>query len=109
MTTASLTAALQACAAGLYPLEAGAELVIAHGAFLHRADFTGRFIEHGTSCGTAMAAIGWAAVIDALNDGRLPCSDLSAACCSWPPASARAFPSTCKTPSPDWTRRTSHA
>jgi hypothetical protein len=74
MTTASLTAALRACAAGLYPLEAGAELVIAHGVFLHRADFAGRFIEHGTSCGTAMAAIDWAAVIDALNDGQLPCS-----------------------------------
>lgn len=39
-----------------------------------RDDLTGRFIGHGTSCGTAMAAIDWAAVIDALDDGRLPCS-----------------------------------
>jgi hypothetical protein len=36
MTTDDLTAALRACAAGLYPLEAGVALLIANGTFLHR-------------------------------------------------------------------------
>src|SRR5450756_1465229 len=65
MTTDELTAALHACAAGLYPLEAGVALLIAEGTFLRRDDFTGRFIEHGTSSGTA---------ITALHAGELPCS-----------------------------------
>ena len=73
MTTDDLTAALRACAAGLYPLEAGAELLIANGTSLHR-DFTGRFIGHGTSNGTPMAAIDWDAAVTALNAGELPCS-----------------------------------
>jgi hypothetical protein len=74
MTTDELTAALHACAAGLYPLEAGVALLIAEGTFLRRDDFTGRFIEHGTSSGTAMAAIDWDAVVTALHAGELPCS-----------------------------------
>jgi hypothetical protein len=74
MTTDKLTTALHACAAGLYPLEAGVALLIASGAFLHRPDFAGRFIEHGTSSGTAMAAIDWDAAVTALNAGGLPCS-----------------------------------
>ena len=49
MTTDELTAALRACAAGLYPLEAGVALLTAEGTFLRRDDFTSRFIEHGTS------------------------------------------------------------
>ena len=49
MTTDELTAALNACAAGLYPLEAGVGLLIAEGSFLRRDDFTGRFIEYGAS------------------------------------------------------------
>jgi hypothetical protein len=76
MTTTGLAAALRACAAGLYPLEAGVTLLTSSGAFLHRHDFTGRFIEHGTSIsdGTAMAAIDWDAAVTALNAGELPCS-----------------------------------
>ncbi len=74
MTTRELAAALRACAAGLYPLEAGVALLIDSGALLHCADFTGRFIEHGTSDGTAMAAIDWDAAVTALNTGELPCS-----------------------------------
>jgi hypothetical protein len=74
MTTDNLTAALRTCAAGLLPLEAGTELLIANGTFLHRDDFTGRFIEHGTSSGTPMAAIDWDAAITALANGDLPCS-----------------------------------
>lgn len=69
MTTVSLAAALRACAAGLYPLEAGAGLLIANGAFLDRSDF-GCFIHHGT----AGAAIDWAAAITALDASGLPCS-----------------------------------
>jgi hypothetical protein len=67
-----LAAALRACAAGLYPLEAGTELLIGNETFLHRDDFTTRFISHGTSGGTPMAAIDWDAAITAL--GGLPCS-----------------------------------
>jgi hypothetical protein len=74
VTTTTLTTALIACAAGLYPLEAGTALLIAEGTFLRRDDFTGRFIEHGASGGTPMAAIDWAAAITALNAGQVPCS-----------------------------------
>jgi hypothetical protein len=74
MTADDLTAALHACAAGLYPLEAGVTLLIANGTFLWRDDFTSRFIEHGTSDGIPMAAIDWDAAITALNAGELPCS-----------------------------------
>ena len=74
MTADDLTAALRACAAGLYPLEAGVALLISNGTFLHRDDFTSRFIDHGTSGGTPMAAIDWDAAITALHAGELPCS-----------------------------------
>jgi hypothetical protein len=74
MTTDELTAALNACAAGLYPLEAGVGLLIAEGSFLRRDDFTGRFIEYGASSRTTVAAIDWDAVITALHVGELACS-----------------------------------
>jgi hypothetical protein len=74
MTTDDLTSALRACGSGLYPLEAGTELLISNGTFLHRDDFTARFITCGTSGGTPMAAIDWDAAITALNSGGLPCS-----------------------------------
>jgi hypothetical protein len=74
MTTDDLNAALHACAAGIYPLEAGVALLTCNGTFLHRDDFTRRFIQHGTKCGTPMAAIDWDAAITALHAGELPCS-----------------------------------
>ena len=77
MTADDLTAALRACAAGLYPLEAGIALLAANGTFLHRDDFTSRFITVGTSISdgtTLMAAIDWDAAIAALHAGELPCS-----------------------------------
>jgi hypothetical protein len=77
MTADDLTAALRACAAGLYPLEAGTALLIANGTFLHRGDFTSRFIETGISISdgtTLMTAIDWDAAIAALHAGELPCS-----------------------------------
>jgi hypothetical protein len=77
MTADDLTAALRACAAGFYPLEAGTALLIANGTFLLRDDFTSRFITDSTSSGdgtTLMAAIDWEAAIAALHAGELPCS-----------------------------------
>jgi hypothetical protein len=46
--TAATAAALRAHAAGLYPAEAGIELLISHDCFLHRHDFAG-FAHTGTS------------------------------------------------------------
>jgi hypothetical protein len=74
VTTDELTAALLACASGLYPLEAGVALLVGNGTFLRRDEFTSRFISHGTSGGTPMAAVDWDAAITALTSGRLPCS-----------------------------------
>jgi hypothetical protein len=74
VTTDDLTAALMACAAGLYPLEAGTALLISNGTFLRRDDFTSRFIHRGTSGSIPMAAIDWDAAITALASGNLPCS-----------------------------------
>ncbi len=77
MTADDLAAALRACAAGLYPLEAGVALLAGNGTFLHRDDFTSRFITTGTSISdgtTLMAAIDWDAAIAALHAGELPCS-----------------------------------
>lgn len=74
MKVGELPAAPRACASGLYPLEAGVSLLIGSGAFLHRSDFTSRFIEHATSSGVAMAAIDWEAAVTALTRGELPCA-----------------------------------
>jgi hypothetical protein len=76
MTPASLATALRTCATGLYPLEAGVGLLIANGTFLHRDDFTRRFILHGTSASenAQMAAVDWDAATAALAAGELPCS-----------------------------------
>jgi hypothetical protein len=77
MTADDLASALRACAAGIYPLEAGVALLIANGTFLHRDDFTSRFITVATSISdgtTPMAAIDWDAAIAALHAGELPCS-----------------------------------
>ena len=72
--TDATTAALRACATGLYPGEAGVELLISHGGFLHRSDFI-PFLDTFTSCSdgvTPMARINWDAVNGALHDGQLP-------------------------------------
>jgi hypothetical protein len=74
MNVNELAEALRACAAGLCPVEAGVALLISNGTFLHRDDFTSRFISHGTSGTTPMAAIDWAAATAALDAGELPCS-----------------------------------
>ena len=59
METDHVATALRNCASGLYAAEAGVALLVGNGTFLHRDDFTSRFIEHGTSGGTAMATIDW--------------------------------------------------
>ena len=69
--------ALRTCARGIHPLEAGAGLVIDCGSWLHREDFTSRFITVGTSISdgsTLLASIDWEAAVTALNAGQLPAS-----------------------------------
>ena len=71
-----IPAALRACARGLYADEAACELLINHASWLHRRDFTGRFLRTGISIadGAQMASIDWPAAITALDSGELPCS-----------------------------------
>lgn len=69
--------ALRACASGIHPLEAGTSLLTGCGSWLHREDFTSRFITTGTSIAdgaTLMASTDWEATIAALNAGELPSS-----------------------------------
>lgn len=72
----ALASALRACAAGLYPDEAGTELLIRHGGILPREDFSG-FVRTGTSISdgtTLLAWIDWDAALSALDHGQLPLS-----------------------------------
>ena len=65
---------LRAWARGIYPDEAGVELLIDHATFLHRADFTSRFITTTSSSDSiGLAAVDWVAAITAL-EASLPCS-----------------------------------
>jgi hypothetical protein len=69
--------ALRACAYGIRPLEAGTALLIDCGSWLHRDDFTSRFITTGTSISdsvTLLAATDWEAAVAALHAGELPAS-----------------------------------
>ena len=71
----AIAAALRAGAAGLYPLEAACELLIAT-SWLHRDDFAS-FIRTGTSITngvTELAEIDWQAAITGRDSGLLPCS-----------------------------------
>ena len=74
MDTDHVATALRNCASGLYAAQAGVALLVSNGTFLHRYDFTSRFIEHDTNGATPMAAIDWEAAITALDNGGLPCS-----------------------------------
>jgi len=71
---AVLADGLRAHAQGLYCLEAAAELLITQ-SWLHRDDFTSRFItvHPGIGSGQPVAVIDWRAVIAALGSS-LPCS-----------------------------------
>jgi len=69
--------ALRAGARGIYPLEAGTSLLIECGNWLHREDFTSRFITAGTSISdgiTLLASTDWEAAVTALHAGELPAS-----------------------------------
>jgi hypothetical protein len=72
-----LAGALRAGACGIHPLEAGTGLLIDCGGWLHRTDFTSRFITIGTSISdgaTLLASIDWEAAVTALHAGELPAS-----------------------------------
>lgn len=72
----ALPAELRAAALGLDCLSAAVGLVIGNAAWLHRTDFTGRFIHHFDTGidGYELAEIDWAGAITALDAGQLPCS-----------------------------------
>jgi ADP-ribose pyrophosphatase YjhB (NUDIX family) len=75
-----LTAALRACSKGMYCDQAATELLIRHGSWLRRDDFTAQFILTGTGpAGDITAAINWEEAITALHAGDLPCSSSEAA------------------------------
>jgi hypothetical protein len=77
LSPARLHAALRACASGIDPLEAGTSLLIDCDNWLHREDFTSRFITTGTSISdraALMASTDWEAAITALNAGQLAAS-----------------------------------
>ena len=77
MNPRQLSDALQACARGLHPLEAGTSLLTGCGSWLHREDFTSRFITTGPSISdgvTLLASIDWEAAVTALHAGELPAS-----------------------------------
>jgi len=99
--TSELSAALRAAAAGIHPGEAAAGLIISHGTFLRREDFT-RHVETAAciSDGTPMAWIDWDAVIAALDGGHLPASGGRSASCASRPASRPATLSASATQSP---------
>jgi len=72
--TGAITDALRARAAGLYPDEAGTELLIRHGGILHRDDFAA-FVHTGTSISdgtTMMAWIDWDTALSTLHHGLIP-------------------------------------
>ena len=74
---AGLPGALTASAIGIHTLEAAADLIIGCGCWLHRDDFTNRFVNtepDSDDPGTMLASIDWEAVIAALDAGELPCS-----------------------------------
>lgn len=67
MIVPSLPTVPRAGAEGIYTLEAAVGLIIAHGTWLTRGDFT-CFIHHGDGA----AAIDWETAIHALDTGGLP-------------------------------------
>ena len=72
-----LSGALRAGACGIHPLEAGTGLLTECGSWLHREEFTSRFITAGTSISdgvTLLATIDWEAAVTALHAGELPAS-----------------------------------
>jgi hypothetical protein len=73
-----LIAMLRAGARGLYVEEAAVELVLRHGYWIGREDFTGRFVREQADPEPAgdqpTAAIDWLGAVEGLERGELPCS-----------------------------------
>ena len=92
--TDAVSAALRAHAAGIYPDEAGTELLISHGGFLRRHDFAA-FVHAGTGISygiTPMAWIDWDAAITAqlpISGGERRILQLAASIAGGIPASLR--------------------
>ena len=117
--------ALRNGARGIHPLEVCTGLLIDCGSWLHRDDFTSRFITAGTSisgCVTLLAATDWENAVTALHAGELPASGgerrmlllaaniavgFRSASTTPCPASTAATPASSSAPSP--TRPASHA
>jgi hypothetical protein len=91
--------ALRAGACGIDSLEAGTGLLIDCASWLHRDDFTSRFITVGPSISdgvTLLASIDWETAVAALHAGELPASGGERRMLLWPPASS-AGPSSAST------------
>jgi len=91
------------------PLEAGTGLLIDCGSWLHRDDFTSRFITAGPSISdgiTLLASINWEAAVTALHAGELPASGGERRMLPWPPASQAGPSSASTTPCPASTAAT---
>jgi len=75
LASGRLAGLLRDAAAGLLPDMAAADLIIAHGHFLHDPAFR-RIIAAGSSVtdGQPFAVIRWNAALWALENGHLPCS-----------------------------------
>ncbi len=72
MTDQQLQAALHAGAEGLYALESGTGLLLAHGTWPAREDF--RCFIHIADSSSELASIDWEAAIAALDAGECPSS-----------------------------------
>jgi hypothetical protein len=95
--TSRLAAALRAAADGLDADQAAAELIISHGTFLERGEFS-RYITTGPSIsdGTTLALIDWDVALAALDRGGLAVSGserhillIAASLAAGPPVSLR--------------------
>jgi hypothetical protein len=109
MTGQQLQAALRPGAEGLYALESGTGLLLAHGTWPAREDF--RCFIHvagsNTSVGTELASIDWEAAIAALDAGERPGSGGEKRMLRLAASLAADVPSTPAAPSPGSTTATS--
>jgi hypothetical protein len=95
MTDSQLQEALRAGADGLYALEAGTGMILAHGTWPAREDFR-CFVHVADSIadpGTELASIDWEAAITALDAASSPAPAGKSKCSDSPPASPGTSPS----------------
>jgi len=106
--TAAIIAALRAHAAGLYPEEAGTELLIGHGGILHRDDFA-RFVHTGTSISDGTTVMAWIdrdAALSALHHGQIPACGGEQRILQLAASIAEGFPVSLRATVPAWTTGT---